>query len=402
MEYIFIIFFISIIIYFLQGDTLFSNVNIEHFKKKSSFEKSMSSASKSISKATSSATKSITKAADDTTKFITKAADDTTKFITKAADDIAKPFSPPEAKPATPPPATPIAPPPTSSGRDIVIPAPIAVPIKIINIELPKLSTELLLDNYTKTKPSTEQEARATIGTVRSQVEYSKIYPIGINFDAQFNNYNNLLSNTSISILNEILTNTQYKANEKSSIINFNSEFKPVQNLLVTENDVLDYGNYIVSLMNGVSNTGNSFVFKKVIPITKEQYESQIRLNFQIEVLYKYPKSNKNQVELVPTDFTILLNTVMLFEKSSSNIEHFKKSSFEKSMSSATKSISKGVTSATKSISKGVTSGTKPKSTPKSKPKSTPPPPPSNVKSYLETLSLLGIGNYGFLPGYQK
>jgi hypothetical protein len=375
MEYIFILFFIGIIIYFLQGNTLLSNFKTEYFLNS------------------------------------------------------------------------------TSQARDVVIPAPVAVPVKKIDIELPKLSTTLTLDNYTQTKPSTEQEARATVGTVRSQVEYSKIYPIGINFDAQFNNYNNLLSNTSISILNEILTNTQYKANEKSSIINFNSGFKQVQSLLVTENDVLDYGNYIVSLMNGVSNNGNSFLLKKVIPITKEQYESQIRLNFQIEVLYKYPKSNKNQVELVPKEFTILLNTIMLFEKNATNIEHFK-SSFSKSISSASKTVAKGTTSTAKTVAKGTTSTAKTvakgtTSTAKIVAKGTTSTAttvakgttdaaktvakgttdaaktvakgttdaaktvakgatsatksiPSNVKIYLETLSLLGISNYGFLPGYQK
>jgi hypothetical protein len=330
---------------------------------------------------------------------------------------------------------------------------PTETPVQKIDIVLPKLSTDLVLDNYTKTNPSTEQLARATIGTVRSQVEYSKIYPIGINFDAQFNNYNNLLSNTSISLLNEILTNTKYKANEKSTIINFNPSFKAVQSLLVTENDVLDYGNYIVSLMNGVSVFANAFSLKKVIPIIKEQFDNQIRLNFHIEILYKYPKSKKDQVEMVPKDFTILLNAVMLFEKIATNsnptIESFKskkskskKSSSKKSSSkkSSSKKSSSKKSSSKKSSSKkskSKKSSSKKSSSKKSSSKTDPVtsnqetsdqetsdketsdketsdketsdqetseqvPAPSNVKNYLETLVLLGIGNYGFLPGYQK
>ena len=201
------------------------------------------------------------------------------------------------------------------------------------------------LKDYTKPRPSPEQLARSDIGTTKIQVEYTKMYPIGINFDAQFNNYNNLLSNTSLSLLNEIFSNTKYKANEKSTIINFNSGLKQVKSLYLTENDVIDYGNYIVILMNSVATMSNSFSLKKVIPIVKEQYENQTRLNFQIEILYNYPKSKNDKIEMIPKDFTILINAVILFEKNAIN---------------------------------------------------------TIINTYLETLSLLGIGNYGFLGGYEK
>jgi hypothetical protein len=194
-------------------------------------------------------------------------------------------------------------------------------------------------------KQTSEQLARSDIGTIRMQVEHTKIYPIGINFDAQFNNYNNLLSNTSLSLLNEIFMNTKYKANEKSTIINFNAGLKKIQNLYLTENDVVKYANYIINLMNSVSTMNNSFSFKKVNPVSKEQFENQIKLNFQIEILYNYPKSKNIKVEIVPDDFTLLINVVMLFEKNAYN---------------------------------------------------------TNQNTYLETLSLIGIDNYGFLAGYSK
>ena len=199
--------------------------------------------------------------------------------------------------------------------------------------------------NNIKLKQTPEQSVRSDIGTIRMQVEYSKIYPIGINFDAQFNNYNNLLSNTSLSILNEIFSNTKYKANEKSTIINFNSGLNKVNSLYLTENNVIDYGNYIVTLMNSVATMNNSFSLKKVNPIVKEQFKNQIRLNFQIEILYNYPKSKNTKVEIIPNDFTLLANVVILFEKNAIN---------------------------------------------------------SNINTYLETLSLIGIDNYGFLAGYSK
>ena len=412
MNYIFILFFIFFIIYILQQSNMLSNLNIEYFKakKKSKSKKSKSKKSKSkkskpkppapapVSEATSAPT------SEQPTSAPTS---EPTQQLSKerlSADELAMQEASKQQ----------------FSSQQL----PTEKPVQKIDIDLPKLSTDIVLDNYTKTNPSTEQIARSTIGTVRSQVEYSKIYPIGINFDAQFSNYNNLLSNTSISLLNEILTNTKFKANEKSSIINFNPNLKAVQSLLVTENDVLDYGNYIVSLMNGVSVFANAFSLKKVIPIIKEQFDNQIRLNFHIEILYKYPKSKKDQVEMVPKDFTILLNAVMLFEKIATNsnptIEYFKakkkssskkssskKSSSKKSSSkkSSSKKSSSKKSSSKKSSSKKTTSKTTSKTEPVTSDQETSEQEtsaPSNVKIYLETLVLLGIGNYGFLPGYQK
>jgi len=209
------------------------------------------------------------------------------------------------------------------------------------------LKTLPILPNTTIKTITPEQLVRTELGTNKTQVEYSKMYPIGINFDIQFNNYNNLLANSSITLLNEVFINTKYKANQNSTIVNFNPGLKKVESLFLKESDILDYGKYIVSLMNSVSTIGNSFLFIKINPIVKEQFDNQIKTNFQIEIKYNYPKSDKinEQTVLTPKDFNLLVNVVMLFEKNMYN---------------------------------------------------------SSQNVYLETLSLIGISNYGFLAGYSK
>jgi hypothetical protein len=214
-----------------------------------------------------------------------------------------------------------------------------------ISSSLVKSTTLPILPKTTIKTITPEQLVRSELGTNKMQVEYSKIYPIGINFDIQFNNYNNLLANSSITLLNEIFINTKYKANENSTIINFNPGLKQVKSLFLKESEILDYGKYIVSLMNSVSTIGNSFLFIKINPILKEQFENQIKINFQIDIKYNYPKSNNEQILLTPKDFNLLVNVVMLFDKNMYN---------------------------------------------------------SNKNVYLETLSLIGISNYGFLAGYSK
>lgn len=194
-------------------------------------------------------------------------------------------------------------------------------------------------------KTTPEQAARSEIGTVKFQTEFSKVYPIGTNFDPIYSNYSNLISNTSIGLLNDVLSAAKFKANQNSQIINFNPGLKQVKSLLTQESDILEYAKYIVSVMNTVSSIGNSFVFVKANPIVKEQYENQMRVNFTIETIYKYPKSKDIYVEIAPDSFTLLLNVVILFEKSYSN---------------------------------------------------------PTSQTYLETLGVIGLSNFGYLSGYSK
>jgi len=211
-------------------------------------------------------------------------------------------------------------------------------------LDIPVIKNTDVSVNVVK-KISPEQDARMNLGTVKIQTEFSKIYPIGTNFDALFDNYNNLISNTSISLLNEIFANVKAKANESSAIINFNPGFKQVKSLYIKQEDVFDYAKYFVSIMNSVATVGNSFTLIKVNPISKEQYENQLRVNFTIESKYLYPKAANSSLEIAPSDFTILINVVMLFEKSLTN---------------------------------------------------------SNSSTYLETFAILGLSNFGFLAGYTK
>lgn len=183
-------------------------------------------------------------------------------------------------------------------------------------------------------------------------INFPKFYPITTNFDPEYSNYNNLLSNTSISIINEILSNTINKANADTPIIYFNPTLKPVSSLPLIEANIDDYAQYIVSIMNSVSIINNSFTFKKAIPISKEQSENQVRINFHLEVVYNYPKSKIVQLEMTPDDFPLILNVVILFEKLYQNEDLFFDTVQDKT---------------------------------------------TNI--YLETLTLMDITNSGYLPG---
>jgi len=218
----------------------------------------------------------------------------------------------------------------------------IPIPVPILSGPTPTVQDNTI--NVIK-KTTPEQDARSTIGTVKFNTEFSKIYPIGTNFDPIYSNYSSLISNTSIQLLNEILAAAKFKANQNSQIINFNSTLKQVKSLLTQESDVLEYAKYLVSLMNTVSSVGNSFVFVKANPIIKEQYENQMRINFTIETIYKYPKSADPGVEMTPNSFTLLLNVVMIFEINYSN---------------------------------------------------------SKPQTYLETFGILGLSNFGYLTGYSR
>ena len=214
----------------------------------------------------------------------------------------------------------------------------------LLNIPAPISSQTDVSINYIKYL-TPEQEARISVGTIKYQTEFSKIYSIGSNFDALYDNYNNLISNSSIQLLNEVLTNTKFKANQNSMIINFNSGLKAVTSLYIKQDDVIDYAKYFVTIMNSIGTVGNSFTFVKVNPVSKEQFENQLRVNFTIEIKYKYPKANNGSLEIAPSDFTLVINVIMLFEKEYTN---------------------------------------------------------SNTRSYLETFAIIGVSNFEYLSGYTK
>ena len=183
-------------------------------------------------------------------------------------------------------------------------------------------------------------------------INFPKIYPITTNFDPEYSNYNNLLSNTSISIINEILSNTINKTNTNIPIIYFNPTLKPISSLPLIEANIVDFAQYIVSIMNSVSIINNSFTFKKAVPISKEQCENQVKINFHLEIIYNYPKSKISQLELTPMDFPLTLNVIILFEKLYQNEDLFFKTVQNKT---------------------------------------------TNI--YLHTLALIDITNSGYLPG---
>lgn len=178
-----------------------------------------------------------------------------------------------------------------------------------------KNKTPYIEDTVVNTQLPLKQIIKQNIGLNQILIEYPKYYPITTNFDPQFNNYNNLIDGSSVSIINEILINTINKANQENPIIKFNSSLNQPKFLEINESDVIDFARYFISIMNSIATMGNSFTFTKVIPISKEQINNQVRLNFQISIIYNYPKSKIKNLEINPKDFPLLLNAVLLFEK---------------------------------------------------------------------------------------
>jgi hypothetical protein len=191
------------------------------------------------------------------------------------------------------------------------------------------------------------------IGLNKMLIEYPKFYPIGTNFDLQFYNYNNLISGSSISIINEILESVRYKINKNNKLINYNPSLKQSIFYNITENNVINYAKEYVNIMNSISNRKNSFTFIKVIPVSKEQIENQIRLNFQIQIIYNYAKSKTNLYEIRPDNFPLMINVILLFEKMYQNEDQFFKNNKKTEI----------------------------------------------INIYLDTFALIGITNDGYLPG---
>jgi hypothetical protein len=146
------------------------------------------------------------------------------------------------------------------------------------------LYTEINSNNITNNTSNLEK-IRNDNDYKKLLIAFPKYYPISTNFDPVYNNYNNLLENSSISVLNNILEKTINKANENTHIIYFNPSLKQTKFLKLYEKNIINFAKYIISIMNSITEKQHSFVFKGVNPVSKEQIENHklVVTNYYVE-----------------------------------------------------------------------------------------------------------------------
>ena len=93
------------------------------------------------------------------------------------------------------------------------------------------------------------------------------------------------------------------KANDGTHMILFNTALRQTEPLPLNDNESTDYGKFLVELMNNVS-IYKRYKFDKIINVSKDEMENQIRLNFHLHVKYV---NGKDKIPLI-------FNVVFLFE----------------------------------------------------------------------------------------
>lgn len=177
--------------------------------------------------------------------------------------------------------------------------------------------------------------------------DYSSLppmYPISVDHD--YNNYTNLAQSGALGKINELTDIVMEKINDGTHMIIFNSALRQTELLPLNDNESIDYGKLLVNTMNENSIYKN-YKYRKIVNISKNQMENQIRLNFHLDVDYV------NNTEKIPLTF----NVVVLFQQLYDDDDKF----FE-------------------------TAGAK----------------NNNVSVYLDELRLNDMPNNGFMPGYEK
>ena len=193
--------------------------------------------------------------------------------------------------------------------------------------------------------PTVMDNIRKTIGTDKLVVEYPKVYPISV--DHTFDNLDNLTDNNTINKINELTNLAVNKANNKSHMIIYNAALRQSKSIKMNDEETRDYGNFLVETINAVS-VYKRFKFSKVINISKDQMENQMRMNFHLELAYKNPDANE--------PILLRFNVIFLFERLYDDDDQF----FDHQANN------------------------------------------KEIFVYLDTFRLIGLPNNGFLPGYDK
>lgn len=198
----------------------------------------------------------------------------------------------------------------------------------------------------TKAPKNVTANISTNVDTNKITIEYPVVYPISS--DPTFDNLNNLTDNTTINKINELTQMSIDKANSKSHVIIYNPQLIQVQSIPMNTDESTDYGKFLTETINSVA-IYKWFKFNRVINISKDQVENQMRLNFHLELLYNNPDINE--------DITLTFNVVFLFERLYDDDDKFFEQNNEKN---------------------------------------------KEIFVYLESFRLIGLPNNGFLSGYEK
>lgn len=169
-------------------------------------------------------------------------------------------------------------------------------------------------------------------------------YPISV--EHNYDNLNNVVQVGALGKINEMTDMVIEKANNGTHTILFNTALRQTEPLPLSKDESIAYGNFLVELMNDVS-IYKRYKFDKIVNVSKEQMENQIRLNFHLHVMYI---NGKNKIPLI-------FNTIFLFEHLYDDDGKFFHTAGKKN---------------------------------------------DNVSTYLDELRLNDMPNNGFMPGYSK
>ena len=135
---------------------------------------------------------------------------------------------------------------------------------------------------------------------------------------------------------------TIVKINGKTPIILFNNALRQVTPMLLVEAESVDYGKYIVTVLNEVA-IFKYYEYDKIINISKDEMENQTRLNFHLSVNY----NSKKTASKIPLVFNVILLYEHLYDDGDQVMNKVEK----------------------------------------------------DISTYLDTFRLLGLPNKGFIPG---
>ena len=169
------------------------------------------------------------------------------------------------------------------------------------------------------------------------------MYPIST--EHNYDNMENLVQVGALGKINELSDALIQKTNEGTHMILFNTALRQTDPLPLNENEIIDYGKFLVNTMNEVA-IYKKYKYDGVIGVSKDQMENQVRLNFHLKMIYASSDSEK-----LPLQF----NVVFLFEHLYDDDGKF----FDRSGKEN-----------------------------------------NNTSTYLDEFRLLNLPNNGFLPGY--
>jgi hypothetical protein len=114
----------------------------------------------------------------------------------------------------------------------------------------------------------------------------------------KYNNYDYAtLSNGSIQKINEIIQSVVDNNNCGGRLIMFNPGLSPIIRCEIERKEFDEYGEFLVIMMNN-NITYKCFTFVSSEPEYKIKTENQVKMQFHINVLYKHPDNENDEIML--------------------------------------------------------------------------------------------------------